>query len=165
MNRRALLTRVIQSTLGLLVACPTGSARGGVPLNAVMTFAPSSRRIETAKRMINESGEMWLTARERNAGCNPILIAFDDAQAIEVTRADNNWNLIERALTSVEIAERNECRRDYRLAFYSYLDRQKALVPLPLPQIGQALDGKPYRLRAWIKNGRRPEWQMSIEKI
>lgn len=164
MNRRELITGAAYSVVGLAAgAVGVQAARPKWPLNTVMTFAPCSWRIETARRMVNESGEMWLATCERSMRRNPILIAFDDDRGVEISRARNHWKLIERTLTSEEIAGRDKCRRDHRLAFYSYNDRKAALLPLPEPRIGQAFHNQPYRLRAWIKNGRRPEWQMSID--
>lgn len=160
MNRRTLITSALRAGFGLLaVGTVASAAPDEVSSDAVMTFAPSSWRIETARRMVKESGEMWLAVRERYMGRNPILVGFDDHHGVEITRARNHWKLTERNLTAEEIAERDECREYYRAAFNPWPEFKKA----PLPRIGDALEGKSCNLRAWIKNGRKECWSMSIE--
>ncbi|HEX7334236.1 MAG TPA: hypothetical protein VF290_22210 [Pyrinomonadaceae bacterium] len=139
-NRRAFLSSIAGLVAGG-IACGLPIARASdLPTNTRMTFA-SSWRTNAAKRIINESGDMWLAVRERSGTKNPILIAFDDEIVIEVRRGDNCWKLNERPLTRSETVERDLCRD----------------VGWRIPEF------QPWKIRAWVKNGRRPEWAMSIE--
>lgn len=141
MERRSLL-----KSLPALLAIP---AFGFKPAEAATKPSPSWRT-NIAKQIINESGEMWLAARERYLGLNPILVAFDDDRCVEIRRASNRWDLTERVLTTDEATGRDKCREHYSPAFGAQ------------PRIGQVCSEKPYWLRAWIKNGRSPGWLMSI---
>ena len=165
MKRRDLLKSLpALFALPLVGALPT-STQGGqecaVPRNLIVSFAPQTWRKSVASQIIEESGDMWLAARERWNGRNPILIAFDDDIAVEVTRGQNSWKIRERVLTWPEIVERDKCRDHYVYAFSEYPHRDITKRPC----VGDRIVSSPYTVRAWIKNGRNTDWNMSVNGL
>lgn len=144
MNRRNLLKLTGQAAIALVaVQCAS----------ILPQASPRSDRIATINRMITESGSWWMQVRDRENGKNPALVYFGDGPAFEVSRnAQQLWQIRQRGLTKAELME-----------FNNYI---QSITPHCGTTIGKsAYGGGDYNLRAWIKNGRRPEWNMSIEGI
>lgn len=152
MNRRSLLTNGLKAAGAIALAAsvrPFSFASRRSDWTQVATAEQSA----TIRRMINEQGKWWRQTRDRENGQNPALIYFGDGNpAFEVSRNSLGWQIKYRELTQPEAKE-----------FDNYIDSLSRYIPT---KIGDRLGrGSNYKLRAWIKNGRKPNWNMSVDRV
>lgn len=104
------------------------------------------------RRMIMESGEMWRESRDRSQCDSEVVICERPERAFYLTFAGNvegninGWTINLRPLTM-------DHAREFFSAFGSHY----------YYWIGAVLQHNPYRLRAYIKNGRKSDWAISFE--
>jgi hypothetical protein len=106
--------------------------------------------------MVAESGQVWLASRSRLYGQNPILVAFDDDIAVEIKYLAGEWRFTERRLSRNEVTELNSFAQSHRHMFKYYNGATER------PRTGSIIIGDHFYLRAWAKNGRMPDWNVSI---
>lgn len=141
MTRRGMIGRGLRACVGLIA------------LAVAPKTAEAIRHRQVARRMIIESGDWWLTIRDRYVDDGIVVVGFDDGVAVEVRRVRNHWGLAERPLTDIEVRDIQAHKRQLSRVFRC------------VPQIGSPVPDCDYKIRAWIKNGRYPGWIMSVEKV
>lgn len=153
MNRRSILC-------GLLVFAPALAAiakgRSGASESSGLKYVGprASGKLAEASRIVDQNGQMWLAARDRRDGRNPVLIAFDEWAVVEATYVANNWRLRERYFMEREVTELQR----YKRTLYPIYKRE--------PKLGDPVGpSKTWTSRGYIKNGRRPDWNMSAEVV
>lgn len=105
-------------------------------------------RLLTIDRMIKQSGSWWNAVREKYPN-DPPVVYFGDGLAYELECNKGDWRVYEREITPTELSEFDEYVKDVSRALN--------------PKVGESLFDD-YRIRAFIKNGRRPGWNLSIEQ-
>lgn len=146
MNRRDILKfggAAIFTTVGSCVAVRGRAVAGSA-------FAPiSSERQRILNEMILQSGGMWERYRDRQK--SPVLVYFGDGPAAELRQdGSRKWQINYRELTKSEADQLDQ--------YYQEVS----------PHMGTRLGDRfhrdsDYRIRAWVLNGRQPEWNCSID--
>lgn len=149
MNRRSLLIN------GLKAAGAVALAAAAHPVGVLARVdAPQfikAEYIATIRRMIKEQGDWWLRSRDRESGKRPAIVYFGKGTpAFEVNRTQRQWRIRYHDLTEVETRE-----------FDSYIASISRFTSTTIND--KAWRGSDYTLRAWIKNGRKPGWNMSVD--
>lgn len=140
-NRRELIKL---SARGIL-----GTAGITLGLNTVNADSHDASRLRTISRMIKDSGEIWLNARDREHGKQSVLISFGDKDGYEVNRRAGKWIVSPRKFSRIEVAQLEQ-----------YLIKSPHLPT----RIGEEVHQGVY-VRAWVKNGRVPHWIMSCDHV
>jgi hypothetical protein len=112
---------------------------------------------EQIDQLIKQNGERWAAGHNRTV--IPVTISlnlhFTGGRVFDLTLPPNeshpNWRINEREMTSEESAELIEKYRERNV------ERIGALIPI--------YDGKYFRVRAHIRNGRANGWANSVENI
>lgn len=105
-------------------------------------------------QMITESGEMWRGSQDRTQPNSEVVICERLSRAFYLTWVGNVEGNINGWMVDVRPLSADH-EQEFLAAFgthYYYWIGMGAILN----------DGK-YRLRAYIKNGRKPEWTISIE--
>jgi hypothetical protein len=113
---------------------------------------------EIAERMIEESGAMWLEVRDRSEmGSGPIVVTESPDRAVYLERHGkyqgelphiDGWVLIEQPLHNSDAA-----------AFYAAFGSEWPFLLRAHISMGE----KMFRVRAFIKNGRKEGWSISLD--
>lgn len=103
-------------------------------------------------RMITESGEIWRESQDRSQRDSEVVICCNPSRAFYLTWAGNVEGNINGWSVQVQPLSTDHAR-EFFAAFGSHYYYWIGVV---------MHDGK-YRLRAYIKNGRKSDWAISIE--
>lgn len=104
------------------------------------------------RRMIDDSGEMWRESRDRSQRDGGVVICTNPARAFYLTFAGNVEGNINGWVIEVHPLEMDHAR-GFFAAFGSHWYYFLGSI---------FRDGK-YKLRAYIKNGRKSDWTISVE--
>ena len=114
----------------------------------------NQQEYDLIQRMITESGEMWRGSQDRTRPSSEVVICKHPVRAFYLTWVGNAEGNINGWLVEVQPL-REDHRQEFFAAFgthYYYWIGMDAVLN----------DGK-WRLRAYIKNGRKSDWTISIE--
>lgn len=156
MNRRTLLTNGLKAAGAVALAAsvrPFASARSSV---ADWTQVAKAEHVATIHRMIEQQGSWWMDVRDRENGKNPVIVYFDNSSPVfEISRnSQQRWQVRYRAITDQEAQEIAEF----------HANRRWPNNPVGLNVGDRTFTDSDYYVRAFIKNGRKPEWNWSVEK-
>lgn len=115
-------------------------------------------RPDVVEQMIKESGCSWLEARDRSeTGSEPVLVTDCPDTAVYLERRENylgdvahidGWVIVQQSLLSRDAA-----------AFYAAFGSEWHWLLRSHVEV----NGKLYKLRAFIKNGRTEGWSISLD--
>lgn len=114
--------------------------------------------LDIVKLMIKQSGRMWLEARDRSeTDSGPIIVTESPDRAIYLERRDNyqgdlqhidGWVALQQPLFSHHAA-----------TFYAAFGSEWPL----LLRAQMDINGQLHKIRAFIKNGRKEGWTISLD--
>lgn len=104
------------------------------------------------RQMITESGEMWRECQARSPPNSKVVICKRPERAFYLTFVGNVEGNINGWIVEVRPLEMDHAQ-EFFVAFGSHY----------YYWIGASMQDSKYKLRAYIKNGRRSDWTISIE--
>lgn len=112
----------------------------------------NEREYDLVSRMIRESGEMWRESRDRTRLNSEVVICISPGRAFYLSWAGNVEGNINGWLVRVQPLSMDHAR-EFFAAFGSHW----------YYWIGAGMQNNTCTMRAYIKNGRKPDWTISIE--
>lgn len=103
-------------------------------------------------RMITESGEMWREMQDRTKPNSEVVICTSPGRSFYLSWAGNVEGNINGWLVEIRPLDMDHAR-EFFAAFGSHW----------YYWIGVSMQDNTFRMRAYIKNGRKPEWTISVE--
>lgn len=107
---------------------------------------------ELLYRMTKESGEMWRGLVDQTQPESQVVICKNPERAFYLTWAGNVEGNVNGWLVEIRPLKMGDAR-EFFAAFGSYYYQW----------IGATLQNNPFKLRAYIKNGRKKDWTISVE--
>lgn len=114
----------------------------------------NEREYDLVQRMVQESGEMWRESRDRTKADSEVVICISPSRAFYLSWAGNVEGNINGWLVEVKPLSMDHAR-EFFAAFGSHW----------YYWLGVGMQNNIFTMRAYIKNGRKPDWTISIERI